>query len=61
MIINILLRIITYPFALVLILVAAFRDSFLWVRYGGEMFLLKKDDKATISSIYDELKRQRGL
>jgi hypothetical protein len=57
---KIVLRIFTYPFVLGLILTVAVRDSLLWLRYGGEVWLNKKGDRETISDIYQELKKQKG-
>lgn len=57
---KIALRIFTYPFVLGLILTVAVRDSLLWLRYGGEVWLNKKGDRETISDIYQELKKQKG-
>lgn len=56
---NIIFRILGYPFILGLILTIAFRDSLLFVFYGGETFLYKKNDRKLISDIYEELKSQR--
>ena len=59
--INLILRIIAYPFILGLILVKynahAIINSIFFVRYGGEWITYAKEDKTTMQDIYLELKK----
>lgn len=60
---KIIIRVIVFPPVFMILAIAAlaslFRYSFLFLRYGGEMTAYTKDDKATIESIYTELKSNR--
>jgi len=57
-----LLRIITLPAILILLIVAALRNIILqsidWLRYGGELITAKEDDKVAMRDIYKILKKQ---
>lgn len=55
---NIIIRILAYPFILCILLIKATTDSLLILRYGGEVFLYKRDEKKKISDIYELLKEQ---
>jgi len=60
--VAIIIRIILLPIAAILHLiphVMGFTASLiLWVRYGGEFTIYQKDERVTISKIYDELKNK---
>ena len=60
---RIILRIIVFPFVFCIYAISGailvLRYCFLFLRYGGEMTAYTKEDKATIESIYTELKSNR--
>jgi hypothetical protein len=60
---SLIIRIIASPFVLCLAITGkifnAFYITYLFIRYGGEWLTYTKEDKARISSIYDELVKQR--
>ena len=62
-IVNIILRLISYPFLLALIIIKynayALIHSILFLCYGGEWITYAEKDKITIQDIFDELKKQR--
>lgn len=57
---NIILRIIATPFVFILYAIIhvhiTIKGTFLFLRYGGEWLTYMRDDKASISKIYTELK-----
>lgn len=59
--INLILRILSYPFILGLILLKynahAIINSIFFLRYGGECITYAKEDKTTMQDIYLELKK----
>lgn len=61
--INLILRILGYPFILGLILVKynahAIINSICFLLYGGEWITYAKEDKTTMQDIYLELKKQK--
>jgi hypothetical protein len=61
---NIIIRIIASPFVFCIAMISrtfnAFYITYLFIRYGGEWLTYKKEDKARISSIYEELVKQQG-
>lgn len=56
---DIILRILFWPFILCMCLIRALIDSTLILRYGGEFFSYKKGDRKLIYDIFEELKKQR--
>lgn len=61
--INLILRILAYPFILGLILVKynahAIINSIFFICYGGEWITYAKEDKTTMKDIYLELKNNK--
>jgi hypothetical protein len=57
---SIVLRIISSPFLLMMLLVfhiyTSFKNTYLFIRYGGEWMTYDDTDKPTIYKIYQELK-----
>ena len=62
--INLILRILVYPFILGLILLKynahAIINSICFLLYGGEWITYAKEDKKSVQDIYLELKNQRN-
>lgn len=59
---RLILRIITSPFLLIMMLVfhiyTGFLNTFLFIKYGGEWMTYSDEDKSTIYKIYKELKEK---
>lgn len=57
---NLILRIIIFPFVLIIILIKynyhAFRNVYLFLLHGGEWITYARDEQATILEIFKELK-----
>lgn len=62
---NLLLRLITLPFILAIILIKynyhAIRNAICFLFYGGEWVTYAKDDKVTMQDIYMELKNNKNV
>jgi hypothetical protein len=63
--VNLILRIIAFPFILGLILIKynfhALHNAVLFLFYGGEWITYAKEDKVVMQEIFVELKKQREL
>ena len=61
---KVLMRILVSPFVFLLILVTynlhAIRNTFMFLKHGGEWVTYAKDEKATMERIYDEVKKSYG-
>ena len=65
--IDLILRIIVYPFILSIILISYIRhaiiNSILFLKYGGEWITYAKKDRTTIQEVYlklTEIEKSRG-
>jgi hypothetical protein len=62
-ILNIIIRIIAFPFVIGLVLVkvncSAIIDCFSFLMYGGEYIKYDRQTKATMADIYHELKSKK--
>lgn len=59
-----ILRLIAFPFVLGIVLVAyniyGLKNAWNFLKHGGEWSTYRKEDRATMQSIYQELKDQRN-
>jgi hypothetical protein len=64
-ILKVIIRIILLPCALILHLIPHIIgltvNLYRWVKYGGEFVTYKGDDRAAMSKIYEEIKKQQDI